>query len=438
MLGLIRGGYPDRVSYDSLRFISIRTGCPSEPFRSFVCVGFSTRRVDTRHSSLQESFARLTDEATYCLDQDRVPWWKSDGMIDDKEKRYDAYADMRSSATGTHRGGRGATSGWLKCPICPPSSKKRFARGRGFAAHLRSIHAPDPNNCTHEEAQAWMQRAAQIVREAEENHLEFGEGKTRVGKAATKYGDSLPEGLLAAKVGDLEKLRRLLEKGWDPSTQVDRNGATAEHWAAGSGHLDCLQLLQGWEGKGSTRPNTGPKCARRRDGKTSLHWAARNGHISCMAYLMDADMDVDVTSGDGTTPLHLACFGGHLSACKFLVGKGADATRTNAWGCDATHWACMSTRDPEETVQLCQWLRRDLGCTFHRPQREGHTPAHKAAQRDNRMVLEWLLGPGCTLTEEEFRTCLHVDHGGRTPSAIAQAMGHASLSHWLASLEPAR
>mmetsp|Transcript_10925 Transcript_10925/g.67494 ORF Transcript_10925/g.67494 Transcript_10925/m.67494 type:complete len:360 (-) Transcript_10925:43-1122(-) len=358
-------------------------------------------------------------------------------MTDAKGKMYDAFADLDATGPGGRRGGRGENSGWLKCPLCPPSSKKRFAKGRGFAAHLRSIHAPDPKQCTHEEIKAWSKRAAQVVREAEQNCMEFAEGRTRTGKAATSYGDSLPEGLLAAKMGDLAKLRLLVREGWNPCAQLDRNGATAEHWAAGSGHLECLAYLHEWGERNSAQSDTRPKSARRRDGKTSLHWAARNGHMLCLAYLVDKRMEVDVGSGDGTTPLHLACFGGHLSACKYLVDKGADVARKNAWDCDATHWACMSTRDPQESVAICHWLRHDLDCSFHRPQSEGHTPAHKAAQRGNQAVLEWLLGPGCALTQEESRACMDVDHGGRTPRAIAQAMGHVNLSSWLASYEAA-
>lgn len=137
-------------------------------------------------------------------------------MADAKGKIYDAFADLDATGPGGRQGGRGENSGWLKCPLCPPSSKKRFAKGRGFAAHLRSIHAPDPQICTHEEAKAWSERAAQVVREAEQNCVEFAEGRTRIGKVATSYVDSLPEGLLAAKMGDLAKLRLLVREGWNP------------------------------------------------------------------------------------------------------------------------------------------------------------------------------------------------------------------------------
>ena len=36
--------------------------------------------------------------------------------------------------------GRGATAGWVKCPLCPPRRMKRYARGRGLTAHLEAVH----------------------------------------------------------------------------------------------------------------------------------------------------------------------------------------------------------------------------------------------------------------------------------------------------------
>jgi len=34
------------------------------------------------------------------------------------------------------KAGRGSESGWTLCPLCQEVSKKRFAMGRGIAAHL--------------------------------------------------------------------------------------------------------------------------------------------------------------------------------------------------------------------------------------------------------------------------------------------------------------
>ena len=70
-------------------------------------------------------------------------------------QKLDSYAGMaaqRSTTTQKDMGmaaqrtttqkdmGRGATAGWVKCPLCPPRRMKRYARGRGLTAHLEAVH----------------------------------------------------------------------------------------------------------------------------------------------------------------------------------------------------------------------------------------------------------------------------------------------------------
>ena len=48
---------------------------------------------------------------------------------------------MAAQRTTTQKDmGRGATAGWVKCPLCPPRRMKRYARGRGLTAHLEAVH----------------------------------------------------------------------------------------------------------------------------------------------------------------------------------------------------------------------------------------------------------------------------------------------------------
>lgn len=39
------------------------------------------------------------------------------------------------------RSGVAASQGWVVCPLCPPSSWKRFNRGAGLEAHLNALHS---------------------------------------------------------------------------------------------------------------------------------------------------------------------------------------------------------------------------------------------------------------------------------------------------------
>ena len=56
--------------------------------------------------------------------------------------KLDAFAGMAATRTTTTQKdmGRGATAGWVKCPLCPPRRMKRYARGRGLTAHLEAVH----------------------------------------------------------------------------------------------------------------------------------------------------------------------------------------------------------------------------------------------------------------------------------------------------------
>jgi ankyrin repeat protein len=111
----------------------------------------------------------------------------------------------------------------------------------------------------------------------------------RSGNQVTIYRHSLPHFLKAAADGDLGALRSMVKEQLTDSkvksllNTKDRHLSTAEHWAAGGGHLQCLQFLLELKRKHSECPlqDGEKKKVRRRDGKTALHYAARNGHMVC-------------------------------------------------------------------------------------------------------------------------------------------------------------
>ena len=419
------------------------------------------------------------------------------------------------------RGGRGAVVGWTACPLCASSSRhsaKRFARGRGLAAHLHAVHTPwlpkkapkvsqkqrlrqeqqqqkggsvaaesttttsssagwDP---TPAERQAWNASVLELLQCVEDTDASPPAPVTRTGQVATTYRASLPPFLQAAARGDLDTLQSMvakvaaqtdqgsqLEKDYDEKRcqallslldTRDRHGSMAEHWAAGEGHLECLQylvqqrqqalLLQAKYIKQNNNTDTiqseasfaeAPKKVRRRDGKTPLHYAARNGRLVCAQYLVSqqsssSSSDVDAPSGDGTTPLHLACFGGHLDMARYLVeSAGANVHATNTWQCTAAHWVAMCRHANEdrrdEIWKLCDWLCQEQGVKFHVAQSQGHSALHKAAQHQNMVVMKWMAQ---TLTKEEKQQAAQPDQGGHLPWDILQRVGGSdSVVQWL-------
>ena len=355
------------------------------------------------------------------------------------------------------------------------------------------------------------------------NGTTSNEGRDRSGNVCPSYRESLPPFLAAAADGDLMALKQCVDGGCgdnhddesggsttkhtefqshhtetsldnnsnnkqssppplhiiDPDKQErikmllsirDRNGSTAEHWAAGGGHWDCvsylLDLRDAVSGSSAADPTdidisasgggaviltkniktystknnnttTSKKIRRRRDGKTSLHYAARNGHISIIDLLLsrrrrqhhhddidDAPYDVDVSSGDGTTPLHMACYGGHPDAVTHLIEKhSANVHALNEWECGTAHWAAMSlgNEGTDKVIELCNYLKV-RGVNWVQRQKQGHTPLHKAASRNNRHVIEWL-ATSTLFSEEERKVMGAQDVGGNSPSDIWLSVG---------------
>ena len=176
------------------------------------------------------------------------------------------------------------------------------------------------------------------------------------------------------------------------------------------------------------------KKIRRRDGKTPLHYAARNGRLACAKFLVQQSannddhhtiMDVvNAGSGDGTTPLHLACFGGHLDMVRYLVEIAGDTVvhTANDWQCTAAHWASMcrtAHERPDEIRALCTYLHEQHGIPFHVAQSQGHSPLHKAAQHQNRVVIAWMAQH---LTAGQKQQAAQPDRGGHCPWDIYQAV----------------
>lgn len=304
-------------------------------------------------------------------------------------------------------------------------------------------------------------------------------GIDRSGKLCPSYRESLPAFLAAAANGDITKLKKCVNDNSGLSNDScikkhimsllscrDRNGSTAEHWAAGGGHVDCLSYiyelsdmvnksassleLEDSDAQSSAAPLSLDikKIRRRRDGKTSLHYAARNGHNKCIDLIMsrkNVPTSINTPSGDGTTPLHMACYGGHPSTVRHLVEVyHADVHASNDWACGAAHWSAMSLGDGgiDAVIELCNYLKEDCGVDFVKKQKQGHMPLHKAAAKKNQAVIEWLASKTMDsqdhtsrFSQDEINLMGESDDGGNSPSDIWSSVGgDACFARWMKDL----
>ena len=194
--------------------------------------------------------------------------------------------------------------------------------------------------------------------------------------AALSTSEHLSPGLAAARDGALATLLELAQGPGGISTVaalVDKHGCGPLMWAAGSGHLACVQWLVRICG-------CDPATPAKRNGRLPLHWASRNGHLEVIQWLVKGDqyyhrevaaveeagseiksedeaaaataaeetpainslyqgMSPETPTFDGDTAFMLAAWQGHLHVCQWLVAKcGSNSTvahAVNRWGCNA-------------------------------------------------------------------------------------------------------
>ena len=130
-----------------------------------------------------------------------------------------------------------------------------------------------------------------------------------------------PQLTKAAKLGQYDILRELLQAGTDPNLI-----STSEFpllYAAFKGHKRVVQLLL----QRGANPRKQDKY-----GTTPLHYAARYGHKPVVKQLIDGGAELNSTDIWGRTPLYRAVKGGRKDVVKLLMDMGADQNVAAEWG----------------------------------------------------------------------------------------------------------
>lgn len=122
------------------------------------------------------------------------------------------------------------------------------------------------------------------------------------------------------------------------------------------------------------------------DGTTALHWAAVNNRLTLCQYLMEAGAQVDVKGGElQATPLHWACRNGLVYIVHLLIQHGADPLRTDTQGFNALHLATHSSN----VMLVIYLLHQGLPVDFTDP--SGRTAMHWAAYQGDSLTVDVLL-----------------------------------------------
>ena len=137
--------------------------------------------------------------------------------------------------------------------------------------------------------------------------------------------------LFAAEYGELEEVKRLLDKDGplqDLVADINARGLdswTALHFAANEGKLEIVNFLL-------SQPEIDIEAAST-IGRTPLHLAAIRGHMPIVRSLINKQANKNVKDFDENTPLHYASEFGHFEVIIFLIKEVyADATLKNKFG----------------------------------------------------------------------------------------------------------
>ncbi|XP_057731620.1 ankyrin repeat-containing protein At5g02620-like [Arachis stenosperma] len=123
---------------------------------------------------------------------------------------------------------------------------------------------------------------------------------------------------IAAKQGDLDIVKILMEAHPELSMTVDQSNTTALHTAATQGHVEIVKLL--------LEAGKGLATIAKSNGKTALHSAARNGHVAVVKVLLEQDREIATRiDKKRQTALHMAVKGQNLEVVEELI-KGDPST----------------------------------------------------------------------------------------------------------------
>jgi cytohesin len=241
----------------------------------------------------------------------------------------------------------------------------------------------------------------------------------------------------AAYHGDLETVEVLLDAGADPDAP-ENDGGTPLHIAAQLDHPDQVDAML----QAGANPN-----AANEKGWTTVHLAALGGGADSVARLLEGGGDPNAAARHGWTPLHAAAsspYEGSLAALEALLGAGADPTAVTDDGRTALHAVganCNTAYRVEHqlTARKARALM-DAGADPDTPDSSGRTPLHWAAwmghttyseeSRDTVFyteAVEALLDGGAdpNAADEEGRTPLHyaLKEGYEPIAAVLVAAG---------------
>ncbi len=199
----------------------------------------------------------------------------------------------------------------------------------------------------------------------------------------------------ACKVGDLERVRQLIQDGQDVN-RGSNYGWTPLMWAAYYGSDQMVQELIRAGADVNGKDNTK---------RTALHRASWSGHSSIVKTLSEAGANLNVQDWKGVTPLMEAADYGHNKVVHELIRAGADVTRKDNTKRTALHRA-ISCGHSSVVKTLSE-----AGANLNVLDVDGVTPLMWAAEQGRANVVVKLIRAGADVSVVSSREWLSVAAG---------------------------
>jgi ankyrin repeat protein len=210
------------------------------------------------------------------------------------------------------------------------------------------------------------------MRKSWQRLIPMGVATLLVGGLVAAVDTSHPPLVQAAKSGDKEALKSLLQKKADANA-ADADGTTALHWASYHDDIESADLLI----------HAGAKVNAVTDlGVTPLWLASENGSSPMVRKLLEAGANPNGALMSGETPLMVAARSGYPDAVEQLLAKGANPNAHGTRGQTALMWA-VSQKHPEVVKVLIAHhadlnLRSDVWSEVMAVPPHGYLPYNKA------------------------------------------------------------
>ena len=223
----------------------------------------------------------------------------------------------------------------------------------------------------------------------------FSTPPTKVAPTGATHTAASSEIFTAAKAGDLEKVKALLEANPQSVNEKGDQDETPLYLAAAYGHAAVVKLL--------LNHNANVNAVDKNAGWTPLHRAA---NAAVAELLLNHNADVNATPTESrVTPLHLAAMSGRTDVVELLLKHNANVNAVTVAGITPLLWAALYGHTAVAELLLKH------GANVNVADRHGMTPLHAAAAKGHTAIVKLLLNYRANVNARDLK--------GKTPLSYA-------------------